>query len=216
MPPVEKFEFTRNWNSPSDFPTYEPDEVKVRADMQALPDELKTYLNEKMAPAVDEKVPGSRTVNGHPLTDDVKVKKEDVGLGKVDNTPDAEKPVSQPQQEALDAKADKTSVLQKDNTEPYTPTQPYHPSTKDYTDRAVAGAVMGQVPDGSITPVKLDRGYVENSGGNMTGPLQLSGDPTHDLHAATKGYVDQAVKNPAVLGRQRERTFDLMNSGRFW
>ena len=31
----------------------------------------------------------------------------------------------------------------------------YHPSTKDYTDRAVAGAVMGQVPDGSITDKKL-------------------------------------------------------------
>ena len=155
MPPVEKFEFTRNWNNPSDFPTYEPDEAKVRADMQALPDELKTYLNEKMAPAVDEKVPGSRTVNGHPLTDDVKVTKEDVGLGKVDNTPDAEKPVSQPQQEALDAKADKTDVLQKDNATPYTPTQPYHPATKDYTDKSVAGAVMGQVPDGSITDKKL-------------------------------------------------------------
>lgn len=155
MPPVEKFEFTRNWNSPSDFPTYEPDEVKVRADMQALPDELKTYLNEKMAPAVDEKVPGSRTVNGHPLTEDVEVTKEDVGLGNVDNTSDEDKPISKAQQIALDAKANKTDVLQKDNTTPYTPTQPYHPSTKDYTDRAVAGAVMGQVPDGSITDKKL-------------------------------------------------------------
>ena len=164
MPPVEKFEFTRNWNSPSDFPTYEPDEVKVRADMQALPDELKTYLNEKMAPAVDEKVPGSRTINGHPLTDDVEVTKEDVGLGDVDNTSDREKPISDAQREALNTKANKTDVLQKDNTTAYTPTQPYHPATKSYADSVVAQAVLGSVPDGSITPVKLDRQYAEFTG----------------------------------------------------
>ena len=164
MPPVEKFEFARNWNSPSDFPTYEPDEVKVRADMQALPDELKDYLNEKMAPAVDEKVPGSRTVNGHPLTEDVEITKGDVGLGSVDNTSDEDKPISAAQQEALDAKADKSNVLQKDNTTAYTPTQSYHPATKGYADEILAQAVLGVVPDGSITPAKLDRQYAEFSG----------------------------------------------------
>lgn len=35
-------------------------------------------------------------------------------------------------------------------------------------------------------------GYVAKTGGTMTGTLTLSGDPTADLHAATKQYVDAA------------------------
>ena len=68
------------------------------------------------------------------------VTKSMVGLGNVDNTSDANKPVSTATQTALDAKL------------------------------ALAG-------------------------GTMTGALTLSGDPTSDLHAATKQYVDSAVTN---------------------
>lgn len=39
---------------------------------------------------------------------------------------------------------------------------------------------------------KLD-GALQRSGGTMTGALTLSGDPTSNLHAATKQYVDNAV-----------------------
>nr|WP_319775947.1 hypothetical protein [uncultured Sphaerochaeta sp.] len=45
-----------------------------------------------------------RTDNPHSVT------KEQVGLGSVDNTPDADKPVSGPQQEALDLKLNKADV----------------------------------------------------------------------------------------------------------
>lgn len=51
-------------------------------------------------------VPTSRTVNGHALTGNVTVTATDVGLGNVDNTSDANKPVSTAQQAALDKKAD--------------------------------------------------------------------------------------------------------------
>ena len=34
-------------------------------------------------------------------------------------------------------KADKSNVLEKDNTSPYEPTQPYHPTTKKYVDAHV-------------------------------------------------------------------------------
>lgn len=50
-------------------------------------------------------VPNTRTVNGHALTDNVTVTATDVGLGNVDNTSDANKPVSTAQQAALDKKA---------------------------------------------------------------------------------------------------------------
>lgn len=152
---ASELKFTKSWTSSEDFPTYEPDETRVRADMQLLFDEIKNHTNTVLLPDLLKRVPDTRKVNGHPLTEDVEVTKEDVGLGNVDNTSDEDKPISKAQQIALDAKANKTDVLQKDNTTPYTPTQPYHPSTKDYTDRAVTGAVMGQVPDGSITDKKL-------------------------------------------------------------
>lgn len=50
---LEKLEFTKDWNNPEDFPTYEPSESKVRADMQLLYDEIRDYLNKKVAPAID-------------------------------------------------------------------------------------------------------------------------------------------------------------------
>jgi hypothetical protein len=49
-------------------------------------------------------VPTSRTVNGHALTADVTVTKTDVGLANVDNTSDANKPVSTATQTALNLK----------------------------------------------------------------------------------------------------------------
>lgn len=104
---------------------------------------IKDYLNETLAPELDTfdetntanlatKVDKTTTVNGHPLSEDVTVTKADVGLGRVDNTPDAEKPISQAQQAALDEKADKTELQ---------------------------GVVLGQVPDGSITPEKMDPSF---------------------------------------------------------
>jgi hypothetical protein len=57
------------------------------------------------------KVPSTRTVNGHALNADVTVSKGDVGLGNVDNTSDANKPVSMAQQTALDGKVDKTTTV---------------------------------------------------------------------------------------------------------
>lgn len=152
----------------------EPNDVGglTAAELKAKFDEggeaIKEYINETLVPELDSgfdgSVPTSTTINGHPLTGNVTVTKEDVGLAKVDNTSDMGKPVSLAQQKALDTKADKIDVLQKDNTTAYTPTQPYHPATKSYADSVVAQAVLGSVPDGSITPVKLDRQYAEFTG----------------------------------------------------
>lgn len=49
-------------------------------------------------------VPGTRTVAGKPLSADVTLVKADVGLGNVDNTSDANKPVSTATQTALNGK----------------------------------------------------------------------------------------------------------------
>lgn len=44
----------------------------------------------------------------------------------------------------------------------------------------------------------LQAGYVQTGGGVMTGPLSLI-DPTQSPHAATKGYVDDAVDTAPYL-----------------
>lgn len=152
----------------------EPNDVGglTAAELKAKFDEggeaIKSYLNETLVPELDGgfdgSVPITRKINGYPLSDDIKLVKGDIGLGEVDNTSDADKPVSTAQQAAIDAKADKSNVLQKDNYEPYTPTQPYHPSTKEYADKILSDAVLGTIPDSSITPAKLDRQYAEFTG----------------------------------------------------
>ena len=52
-------------------------------------------------------VPTSTTVNGHALTENITISKSDVGLGNVNNTSDANKPISAATQTALDSKVDK-------------------------------------------------------------------------------------------------------------
>ena len=60
-------------------------------------------------------VPSSRKVNGHPLSSDVTVTKADVGLGNVDNTSDANKPVSTAVQTALNTKVPSDATGMADN-----------------------------------------------------------------------------------------------------
>lgn len=56
----EKLKFTRDWNNSADFPTYEENEQKVRADMQALHDETKEFINETLIPSIENlAVPGA-------------------------------------------------------------------------------------------------------------------------------------------------------------
>ena len=42
---LEKLEFSKDWTKAEDFPTYEPDESQVRADLQLLHDEAKAAIN---------------------------------------------------------------------------------------------------------------------------------------------------------------------------
>lgn len=42
---LERLEFTKNWENPLDFPTYEAEEHKIRADLQLLHNEAKAALN---------------------------------------------------------------------------------------------------------------------------------------------------------------------------
>ena len=45
--------FLRDWKNPADFPTVEPDEATVRADLQYHPDAIKDYINGTLIPSHD-------------------------------------------------------------------------------------------------------------------------------------------------------------------
>ena len=65
---------------------------------------------------INQRVPTSRTVNGKELSQDITLTKADVGLGSVDNTSDANKPISTATQQALDAKADASALTAEAST----------------------------------------------------------------------------------------------------
>lgn len=50
------------------------------------------------------------------------------------------------------------------------------------------------ITDAALANHNHDSVYVKLSGSTMTGPLTLAGDPTQNLHAATKQYVDGLVQ----------------------
>lgn len=56
MSDIKELQFTKRWTSPTDFPTYEPDETRVRQDLQALHDETAEYINEELIPGVKDYV----------------------------------------------------------------------------------------------------------------------------------------------------------------
>ena len=65
--------FTKNWENPSDYPTYEPDEMQVRKDMQSLHDEVKDFLNNELIPRV---VLEDATVDAWTASEDTRVANE--------------------------------------------------------------------------------------------------------------------------------------------
>jgi len=70
---------------------------------------------------------------------------------------------------------------------------------KDSSDNIirVSNAGMPILGDINLQPGTLDDRYVRLAGSTMTGPLILNADPTDDLGAATKQYVD-SIDIPAA------------------
>lgn len=49
-----KLTYSKDWRNPADFPTVEPDETKVREDLQLLYSEIQNFLNDKLIPIMRE------------------------------------------------------------------------------------------------------------------------------------------------------------------
>lgn len=50
---LKRLQFTKSWEDPADYPTYEASEVQVRADLQSLYTEIQTYINTVLLPALE-------------------------------------------------------------------------------------------------------------------------------------------------------------------
>ena len=109
------------------------------------------------------------------------VSKSMVGLGSVDNTSDAGKPVSTATQTALDLKANLAGPTFTGTVSGITKSMVGLGSVDNTADTAK--------PISTATQTALDA-KLALAGGTMTGALTLSGAPSSDLHAATKAYVD--------------------------
>lgn len=59
--PFNKLAFTKNWNDPDDFPTFEDDEAQVRRDMQYLFDEIRDFINSLIDSLRARSLPFDRT-----------------------------------------------------------------------------------------------------------------------------------------------------------
>ena len=63
--------FLRDWKNPADFPTVEPDEATVRADLQYHPDAIKDYINETLIPSHDSLTYAKHSHNNKTVLDGI-------------------------------------------------------------------------------------------------------------------------------------------------
>ena len=83
--------FLRDWKNPADFPTVEPDEATVRADLQYHPDAIKDYINGTLIPSHDSLTSakhshGNKTVLDGITADDVAKWRGTIGTFRVNVT----------------------------------------------------------------------------------------------------------------------------------
>lgn len=132
---------------------------------------------------------GSYAVTTNNLSDlsSASAARTNLGLGNLDNTSDANKPVSSAQAAAIALKVDKTTTV-----------NGYALSSNVTVTKSDVG--LGNVDNTSDAnkPVSTAQSAalaakLDLAGGTMTGALTLNADPTNAFHPATKNYVDNLV-----------------------
>ena len=143
---------------------------------------IQTQLDDKSTASKTETLT-NKTLTSPVINTPTGITKSDVGLANVDNTTDANKPVSTATQTSLDLKAALAGPT-------FTGTVVL-PST---TSIGNVSATELEYLDGVTSAIQTQfNARLPLSGGTMSGALTLSGAPTSDLQAATKLYVDNVT-----------------------
>ena len=143
--------------------------------ISALPEVLEKLTGEEIVPIVKDGVTSKIFLNKLKQV----ITKESLGLDKVDNTPDNQKPVSAKQQEALDGKADKDHTHLIENVE-------------GLEDALLAKAAKRHAHE--ITDVS-----------GLTEALEAKADSQHKHQAADVEGIDQVVRD--ILGGDSAGSF---------
>ncbi len=126
------------------------------------------------------------------------VTKTHVGLGSVDNTADADKPVSGPQQTALDTKADKTQTLSGSGLAATSGTLGADP-TVTVTAAVEADVRLGTESAKAVTPAALDAPLMERAEHAKVAAV-LNMDPDLVAYVYGAGMADAAGRLGAWVG----------------
>lgn len=95
----------------------------------------------------------------------------------------------------------------------------YNPQIRDvviiarYGGKMYALGSLGATSTESVSPHHHDAAYVNADGDTMTGFLTLHADPTADMHAVTKYYVDE---NAYPFFRQVDEPSAPLKLGTWW
>ena len=125
------------------------------------------------------------------------ITKETVGLGKVDNTPDLDKPVSKATQKALDEKADKSAIEDLDKK--------IKDSDKkqDSIIRSIENANLYGGVGGNELPSGGKKGYVLTKASNKTGDVKWAENTSTGVHNDLSGRsAENAHPISAITGLQ--------------
>ena len=174
-------------------------------------------IDSTVATLTDAQTLTNKTLTSPVINTPTGIVKADVGLGNVDNTSDANKPISTATQTALNLKANLASpALTGTPTAPTASagTNNTQIATTAYVETAVSNLVssapetlntlnelseaLADDPNFSTTITTSIGTKVAKSGDTMTGPLVLNADPASALHAATKQYVDTVANAKGV------------------
>lgn len=102
-------------------------------------------------------------------------------------------------------KADKSNVLELNNTKPFDPTSEYHPATKKYVDELIGGASWGaitnNIEDQEDLMTLLDSYSKEVDVLTKTNTIAYT--PTANYHPATKQYVDTKTQELNTWGKMK-------------
>lgn len=154
-----QLQFTKDWKNPTDFPTYEPNEAQVRADIQQLYDEIRDYINEVFLPELGLEFSDYLSLDGGTMAGDLSFPQQ-YGINLFT--------------QSLVWKSGKITVLGPpvpgaverplSNIRLADPTSDEHAATKKYVDDAIDAVPLAD--------------YLPLSGGDMIGDIEMG---THGI-----------------------------------